>query len=339
MAKLTTKNDYGLFEIRFESIGGLGANLAGKMLAEAGLKYENLNVASFSSYGSEKTGSPVKAFIRFAEPDTNIKVNSPIENPHVLVVFHENIIKTMPVTLGCDENTIYVVNSRKSPEELQDLLKIPKGKICTVDAIGIALEEKVKINGVILGAVANVVDFIELDHIKGIFKDIIGKKYPALVDANLKAIQRGYEEMKVADVAENSKYEFKPFELAAPKIGYENQPMGGAVVNPASMINKDLSAGRQGIIPVFKEDKCINCALCDFVCSDLCMVFKEDKDEKTGKDMMFMKGIDYQYCKGCLKCVEVCPVNALVEEVESEVEVDKITVKLFSDKDIVQNHK
>ena len=24
-----------------------------------------------------------------------------------------------------------------------------------------------------------------------------------------------------------------------------------------------------------------------------------------------LKGIDYQYCKGCLKCVEACPTDAL----------------------------
>ena len=26
---------------------------------------------------------------------------------------------------------------------------------------------------------------------------------------------------------------------------------------------------------------------------------------------MFLKGIDYQYCKGCLKCVNACPTDAL----------------------------
>jgi pyruvate ferredoxin oxidoreductase gamma subunit len=31
---------------------------------------------------------------------------------------------------------------------------------------------------------------------------------------------------------------------------------------------------------------------------------------------MFLKGIDYQYCKGCLKCVTACPVEALSGERE-----------------------
>ena len=42
----------GYYEIRLESIGGLGANLCGKMLGELGVKYLDLNSASFSSYGS-----------------------------------------------------------------------------------------------------------------------------------------------------------------------------------------------------------------------------------------------------------------------------------------------
>ena len=53
----------GYYEIRLESIGGLGANLCGKMLGELGVKYLDINAVRFSSYGSEKTGSTVKGFI------------------------------------------------------------------------------------------------------------------------------------------------------------------------------------------------------------------------------------------------------------------------------------
>lgn len=38
MVQLPKVNELGFFEIRLESIGGLGANLAGKMLAEAGVE-------------------------------------------------------------------------------------------------------------------------------------------------------------------------------------------------------------------------------------------------------------------------------------------------------------
>lgn len=62
--QILSKQDY--YGIRLESIGGLGANLCGKMVGELAVRYLQLNSAGFSSYGSEKTGTPVKAYIRFA---------------------------------------------------------------------------------------------------------------------------------------------------------------------------------------------------------------------------------------------------------------------------------
>ncbi len=71
----------GFFGIRFESIGGLGAHLAGRILAEAGVLRQGLNGAHFSSYGSEKKGTPVKSFVRFCPADREVRTSSPIESP------------------------------------------------------------------------------------------------------------------------------------------------------------------------------------------------------------------------------------------------------------------
>ena len=54
------------FEVRFESIGGLGAHVAGKIVASAAVLRMNMNGSHFSSYGSEKKGSVVRSFIRLA---------------------------------------------------------------------------------------------------------------------------------------------------------------------------------------------------------------------------------------------------------------------------------
>ncbi|MFS8630575.1 MAG: 2-oxoacid:acceptor oxidoreductase family protein, partial [Bacillales bacterium] len=97
MSILPKKNELGFYEIRLESIGGLGANLAGKMLAEAGVLGLGLNGSNFSSYGSEKKGTPVKSFVRFSDPDVEIRDHSPIEQPHVIGVFHEALYKTVNV--------------------------------------------------------------------------------------------------------------------------------------------------------------------------------------------------------------------------------------------------
>ncbi|MDF2608176.1 MAG: pyruvate/ketoisovalerate oxidoreductase, gamma subunit, partial [Bacillales bacterium] len=97
MSILPKKNRLGFYEIRLESIGGLGANLAGKMLAEAGVLGLGLNGSNFSSYGSEKKGSPVKSFVRFCDPEVEIRDHSPVEEPHVIGVFHEALYKMVDV--------------------------------------------------------------------------------------------------------------------------------------------------------------------------------------------------------------------------------------------------
>src|SRR3990172_11909210 len=90
----------GFYEIRFESIGGLGAHLAGQILAETGVLHLGLNGSHFSSYGSEKKGSPVKSYVRFCAPDHELRTSSPIERPQVVAVFHEALAKSLDVTAG-----------------------------------------------------------------------------------------------------------------------------------------------------------------------------------------------------------------------------------------------
>ena len=55
---------------------------------------------------------------------------------------------------------------------------------------------------------------------------------------------------------------------------------------------------------------------CDTACPDFCFVWEEQPDKK-GRPQMFLQGIDYQYCKGCLKCVHACPTDALSSEGET----------------------
>jgi len=76
------------------------------------------------------------------------------------------------------------------------------------------------------------------------------------------------------------------------------------------------------MMPHFHEDKCIHCAACDNVCPDFCFVWDE-KPDKKGRPQMFLQGIDYQYCKGCLKCVIACPTDALSKSREDDGYADR----------------
>ncbi|TNJ65442.1 4Fe-4S dicluster domain-containing protein [Paenibacillus hemerocallicola] len=335
MVSLPKMNELGFFEIRLESIGGLGANLAGKMLAEAGVMGVGLNGVSFSSYGSEKKGSPVKAHIRFCGPDTNIRDTSPVERPHVVGIFHESLSKTVNVISGIYEDSLVLVNSTRTTAELKEKMKLKGGTIAVVDAIGIALEEKNRVNMAMLGALFRLCDFLDAEFMKGVIRKSLEKKYPQAVQPAIRTFERGYNEVR-----------FETFELPAgetmpafvrqdtPILGYETQPQGGVITNPGNSILKDLSISRAGMMPQFDDDKCIHCAACDNVCPDFCFVWDELPDKK-GRPQMFLQGIDYQYCKGCLKCVVACPTEALSKSRDDDEYAEKHRVPHRFDRAIV----
>ncbi|WP_391558362.1 2-oxoacid:acceptor oxidoreductase family protein [Robertmurraya sp.] len=310
MSILPVKNELGFFEIRLESIGGLGANLAGKMLAESGVLGHGLNGSNFSSYGSEKKGSPVKSFIRFCDAEVAIRDHSPIEQPHVIGVFHEALYKMVDVVSGLTGDGIVLVNSTRDFDDVKTDLKLNYGTLAIVDALGIAVEEKTKVNTAMLGALFRICRFLNPESMRNVIRKTFEKKYPHLVEPNIRTFDRGYNEVqfKTYEVPEDA--EGRSFTRPVPQLGYNTQAIGGVMISQANSILKDLSGSRQGFVPEFHQEKCINCAACDTVCPDYCFVWEEGED-KRGRKQTFLKGIDYQYCKGCLKCVEACPTEAL----------------------------
>ncbi len=328
--KLESGKDY--YEIRLESIGGLGANLCGKMLGELGLKYLDVNSSSFSSYGSEKTGTPVKGFIRYCKKEKEIRVHSPVVEPDLLVIFHQALLKDKTVWKGCGQGTAVIIAlepGQEQPEALRNL-RMPRGRSAGqneqgqdsalfygLEAQRIAMETHSRINVVMLGATLKVMGIESLESGEQICKDTLGKKYPDVLKNNLEGMKRGYEEVrKLENVKQRGTNKTEQTDTSQQEWGYATAPIGG--INPkfGSTVVADLSPSRQGYIPLFIKERCINCGLCHSTCPD--MVFQFAKGEYKGREMMVNQGLDYYHCKGCLRCVDVCPVNALVRGVEAE---------------------
>lgn len=312
---LPVTNENGYYEIRLESIGGLGANLCGKMLGELGALYLDLNSLSFSSYGSEKRGSPVKAYIRWCENTKPLRINSPVTHPHILGLFHEGLIGTYPVLDGILADTKVILNTPLSPDEAAEKHHISIGELYCLDALAIAMECKSRINMVMLGAIARASGFIPLETVERLCRDTIGQKYPALIDANLNGVREGYAKAAPAsperDIAPLPSGKTESF-----LWGYKNSPIGGINPRAGSTVSNDLSPSREGYIPLFIQERCINCGLCDSTCPD--MVFQFAPGIYKDKECMVNKGLDYFHCKGCLRCVEVCPTEALVKALEKD---------------------
>lgn len=312
---LPVTNENGYYEIRLESIGGLGANLCGKMMGELGALYLDLNSLSFSSYGSEKRGSPVKAYIRWSANDKPLRINSPVTHPHLLGLFHEGLIGTYPVLDGISADTKIILNTSLAPDEAAEKYSISMGTLYCLDALSIAMECKSRINMVMLGAIAKASGFIPLKTVEQLCRETIGQKYPALIDANLAGLRKGYDAANAA----NTNRDIAPLPSGKNETfvwGYDNAPIGGINPRAGSTVSNDLSPSREGYIPVFIQERCINCGLCDSTCPD--MVFQFAPGIYKDKECMVNQGLDYYHCKGCLRCVEVCPTDALVQALEKD---------------------
>lgn len=305
------------YEIKLESIGGLGANLIGKLLGEVGAQYYKLQAQSFAEYGSEKRGSPVKSYIRFSKKE--IRLNTPITNPDLTAIFTMKLKGKENLLAGVDENSVVVVNSALSLDETRDYLKLYAGNLFIIDGLKMAREYKTRTNIILLGAIGRASGFIELDSLKWVIEKTIGKKYPEKLEENIRGLIAGYENVKFKHY-QPDKYSYTEYKNVKRSWGYNNAPIGGTNTYIGNMGTNDVSGSREGYIPVFHKDKCINCGLCDSTCPD--MAFQFVSTEKGVKNL----GIDYAHCKGCLRCVEACPTSAIICDLEEKFNLSDMTI-------------
>jgi pyruvate ferredoxin oxidoreductase gamma subunit len=303
------------YGIRFESIGGLGAHTAGKILAQTSVLKMDLNGAHFSSYGSEKKGSVVRSYIRLGPSDRPIRTSAPIDSPDVIVVFHNSLLQH-PVTLaGLRSAGVLIFNGAEG--EVHDLMaRVPAGvRIARVDALRIAVEESSRPNAVLMGTLAAVLPFLdEATLLEGLCEGFAHRS-KAAVEANERAFRRGAAEFEIIENSSDVQGDL-PVVSPRPVWGYDTAPIGGVLPNPGNTVANDLTTSRTGWIPVFQEDKCIHCGLCTLVCPDYCLAWTEDPAAKE-PPLYKLLGVDYRYCKGCLRCIESCPTEALTKEAET----------------------
>lgn len=314
------------FEVRFESIGGLGAHAAGQVLASAAVLKMGLNGAHFSSYGSEKKGSLVRSFVRLAPGDRPIRTNAPVEVPDALVVFHAALLANPATFAGLrrDGTLIYNAAAKTVPEALA---AVPKtARVIRVDALGIAVKEKSRTNAVLLGTLCGAFPFLDQEKVLEALGDQFASKHADAVAANAAAFKRGATEFEVIEGVGAAEGDLA-IARGEPAWGYETQPLGGILPLPGNTIWNDLATARTGSLPVLNRNNCIHCGLCDLVCPDMCLVW--EAGEPGGRWERELTGVDYRYCKGCMRCVETCPASAMTKKTETPGLAERLRVPLF----------
>jgi len=175
-------------EIRFHGRGGQGAVTAAQVLAKAAA-IDGKYCQAMPSFGVERRGAPVTAFTRIG--DEFILRRQSIRHPNYVVVLDPSLLDIVDVTDGIKEDGALMINTEKSKEELG----IDFENVKTVDATTIALETfgKPFVNTVMLGALVKTTGIVSLEAVKKAIKE----RFPGeLRDANVKAVEKAYEETK-----------------------------------------------------------------------------------------------------------------------------------------------
>ena len=177
-----------MISVRFHGRGGQGAVIASKLLATALFK-EGWQVQAFPSFGAERTGAPVAAFVRAdAKP---ITAHYQVYEPDHVIVLDPVLLQTIDVKAGLVDGGWILVNTGRPPEELD--LPGPFN-VGTVDATAIALANGLGtrtnpiVNTAIIGAFAALTRIVTLESVVEAIPDLV----PIKPEANQAAAREAF---------------------------------------------------------------------------------------------------------------------------------------------------
>jgi len=182
-----------LLEIRWHGRGGLGAVTSAELVARAAIS-EGKYAQSFPSFGPERRGAPVLAFLRVS--DEFIKTRTIIYAPDVVAVLDPGLLHAVDVTSGLKENGKIIINSRKSPAELKSEFGY-KWPVAAVNATKIA-RETIGLpitNTALIGALLKVTEIVKMDSLVAQLQERFGPR----AKANIEAMKRAYNETVVKE--------------------------------------------------------------------------------------------------------------------------------------------
>jgi len=185
-----------MLEIRWHSRAGQGAVTGAKGLADV-ISTTGKHVQAFAFYGSAKRGAAMTAYNRV--DDKIIMNHEKYMEPDYVFVIDPALVYTTDVTINGKDDTVYIITTHMSTNELvASQPKLEGKKVYTVDCIKIAQETigRPIPNTPMLGAFMKISGMYDIEFFKESMKRILKKLPQKIVDANMIAIQRAYDEVK-----------------------------------------------------------------------------------------------------------------------------------------------
>jgi len=182
-----------LLEVRWHGRGGLGAVTSAELVARAAVS-EGKYAQSFPSFGPERRGAPVLAFLRVS--DEFIRIRTAIYQPDIVAVLDPGLLYAVDVTSGLKDGGKIIINSKKSPDELKSEFGY-KWPVAAVNATKIARETigMPITNTAMIGALLKVTEIVEMDSLVAQLQERFGLR----ARANIEAMKRAYNETVIKE--------------------------------------------------------------------------------------------------------------------------------------------
>jgi pyruvate ferredoxin oxidoreductase gamma subunit/2-oxoisovalerate ferredoxin oxidoreductase gamma subunit len=173
-------------EITFFGRGGQGAVVASELLADAYFR-QGFQVQSFPSFGVERRGAPVTAFLRVSRDF--IYLRSMIYQAQIGLVFAPDIIENPTFRPSLIDGAMLLVNASTRLENLNgyDVSYVDANAIALQCALGSTAQPLV--NTAMLGAFAKTAGDLKLDHLLA----AVESKVPQKTENNLEAVRKAYD--------------------------------------------------------------------------------------------------------------------------------------------------
>jgi pyruvate ferredoxin oxidoreductase gamma subunit len=185
-----------MVEMRWHSRAGQGAVTGAKGLADV-VSRTGKQVQAFAFYGSAKRGAAMTAYNRI--DDKPIINHEKYMHPDYVLVIDPALAYTADLTANAKENTKYIITSHLSAEEIKaEIPKLKDAEVYTVDCMAISMDTigRAIPNTPMLGALMKVSGMFELAYFQDAMKSVLSKFPQKLIDANMAAIERAYNEVK-----------------------------------------------------------------------------------------------------------------------------------------------
>lgn len=185
-----------MIKIRINGRGGQGGKTAAELMAtmyfgESGAEGTFLFVSAQPTFGPERRGAPVDAYVRLShEP---IVEQGSFNDPNIVIVLDPTLVETTDVARGLRAGGLILINTPKPPEHFSKLTE--RFRVATVDANAIALAEGLGTRGTPIVNTALLGAFVRASGLGTIEKlvEFITREISKKTEANKVVARRSFE--------------------------------------------------------------------------------------------------------------------------------------------------